>query len=152
MHPMVIFVHIAHDETSYSVQYELKSGLAKYLFCKIGNNKIMKRNSLGEFEEIVLLIVAILGDEAYGVRVMEEVKTQTGRNLSISAIHATLQRLEDKGLVISHMGGATSERGGRRKRFFKLNAAGSHMLIEVRKLRDQLWQQVPDELLNLMTN
>jgi DNA-binding PadR family transcriptional regulator len=107
----------------------------------------MRRTSLGEFEEIVLLTIAILGDDAYGIRIMEEIKEQTGRALSISAIHATLQRLEDKGFVHSFMGGATAERGGRRKRFFTVNKAGSHILHEIRQQRQQLWQRVPDGVL-----
>ena len=107
----------------------------------------MRRTSLGEFEEIVLLTIAILGDDAYGIRIMEEIREQTGRTLSISAIHATLQRLEDKCFVHSHMGGATAERGGRRKRFFTVNQAGSRILHEINQQRHQLWQQVPDGVL-----
>ncbi len=102
----------------------------------------MKRTYLGELEEIVLLTIAILGEDAYGVKIMEEVAQQTGRSLSISAIHATLHRLEDKGLVNSQMGGATAERGGRRKRFFTVNQAGSRMLHDIQELRQQLWKQV----------
>lgn len=107
----------------------------------------MKRTYLGELEEIVLLTIAILGEEAYGVKIMEEVAQQTGRSLSISAIHATLHRLEDKGFVSSYLGGATAERGGRRKRFFTVNQAGSRMLHEIKQLRQQLWQQVPTHAL-----
>lgn len=107
----------------------------------------MKRSYLGELEEIVLLTIAILGEEAYGVKIMEEIAQQTGRSLSISAIHATLQRLEDKGLVNSYMGGATAERGGRRKRFFTVNQAGSKMLHELQQLRLQLWKQIPNGVL-----
>jgi PadR family transcriptional regulator, regulatory protein PadR len=118
--------------------------LAEGLFCKTENNTCaMKRSYLGELEEIVLLTIAILGEEAYGVKIMEEIAQQTGRSLSISAIHATLHRLEDKGLVNSYMGGATAERGGRRKRFFTVNQAGSRILHELKQLRQQLWQQVP---------
>lgn len=107
----------------------------------------MRRTYLGELEEIVLLTIAILGEEAYGVKIMEEVAIQTDRDLSISAIHATLHRLEDKGFVNSYMGGATAERGGRRKRFFAVNQAGSRMLHEIKQLRQQLWQQVPTHAL-----
>ena len=74
----------------------------------------MRRTYLGEFEEIVLLTVAILGDGAYGVAITEEIEQQAGRSVSISAVHAALQRLEEKEMLSSYMGDATAERGGRR--------------------------------------
>lgn len=64
----------------------------------------MRRTYLGEFEEIVLLIVAILGDGAYGVAITEEIELQTRRSVSISAVHAALQRLEEKNMLSSLMG------------------------------------------------
>ena len=76
----------------------------------------MKRTFLGEFEEIVLLVVAGCTEEAYGVTIWERVQEYTGRAISLSAVHATLYRLEEKGFLTSEMGGATAERGGRRKR------------------------------------
>ncbi len=109
----------------------------------------MKRTYLGEFEEIVILTIAILGEHAYGVKIMEEIQHQTGRSISISAIHATLHRLEKKGLVNSYMGGATSERGGRRKRFFSVNQAGVRIIIETNQLRQQLWQNVQPGIIKL---
>ncbi len=111
----------------------------------------MKRAYLGEFEEIVILTIAILGENAYGVKIMEEIENQSGRRLSISAIHATLHRLEKKGLVNSRMGGATAERGGRRKRFFSVNQAGVRIMFETNHLRQQLWQQVQPSVLKLDT-
>ncbi|HTF20910.1 MAG TPA: PadR family transcriptional regulator [Chryseolinea sp.] len=103
----------------------------------------MRKTQLGEFEEIVLLIVATLGDNAYGVAINEAIELQTGRDLSISAIHATLHRLQAKGYVKSFMGGASAERGGRRKRFFLITPLGSRTLLAIRDLREQLWKQVP---------
>ena len=80
----------------------------------------MGKNYLGEFEELILTMVAILGEEAYGNAIVEGIKEQLDRKVNLSAVHITLYRLEDKGLVKSEMGGATATRGGRRKRFFKI--------------------------------
>lgn len=102
----------------------------------------MKRTYLGEFEEIVLLTVAILGNKAYGVSITEEIEQQTGRSLSVSAVHAALHRLEEKGMVSSYMGDATAERGGRRKRLFSVTAAGSRTLDEIRLLRNRMWNAI----------
>ena len=111
----------------------------------------MKGSYLGEFEEIVLLIVAQLGEEAYGVPIKEAIEAQTGRKSKISAVHATLNRLEEKGLVNSRMGGATAERGGRRKRFFTVTPFGISILHEVSEQRSQLWQRIPQGVLKWKT-
>ncbi len=103
----------------------------------------MKGTYIGELEELVLLTVGILYKEAYGVAVMDEIKKQTGRSLNISAVHAVLKRLEEKGLVISQMGDPTNERGGRRKRIFMLTASGRKALEEANELRNQLFNQIP---------
>ncbi len=108
----------------------------------------MKGSHLGELEELVLLTVGILQKEAYGVNVLQEIKEQTGRSVNISAIHAVLTRLEDKKLLKSDMGGATSERGGRRKRFYTLTAAGRAAVAEVHALRNKLYNQLPPMALN----
>ncbi|MBO0934646.1 PadR family transcriptional regulator [Fibrella aquatilis] len=114
----------------------------------------MKRAFLGEFEEIVLLTVAVLsggGDEAaYGVTVTQEIEQKTGRAVGFSTVHTTLQRLEEKGYLSSQMGGATAERGGRRKRFFALTATGRKALVEVQQVRAQLWEALPPQALQLM--
>jgi PadR family transcriptional regulator PadR len=103
----------------------------------------MKGEYIGELEELVLLTVGALYQEAYGVAVMEEIERQTGRNLNISAIHAVLKRLEAKSLVKSEMGGATKERGGRRKRIFNLTNLGKKALDESMQVRSQLYNQIP---------
>ncbi|MDO1449449.1 helix-turn-helix transcriptional regulator [Rhodocytophaga aerolata] len=103
----------------------------------------MKRTYLGEFEEVVLLIVAVLNGQAYGLMITEELEKQTGRSVSLSAVHAALQRLEEKGFVHSRMGGATQERGGRRKRFFTVTVAGSRALQEIQEVRMHLWGMMP---------
>jgi PadR family transcriptional regulator, regulatory protein PadR len=103
----------------------------------------MKGIYLGELEELVLLTVGVLYKEAYGVAVMDEIEKQSGRSLNISAVHAVLKRLEEKGLVISAMGDPTGERGGRRKRIFSLTAAGKRALEKSNEMRNQLFNQIP---------
>jgi DNA-binding PadR family transcriptional regulator len=107
----------------------------------------MKRTYLGEFEEIVLLTVAVLGQGAYGVAITDELDRQTGRSVSISAVHAALHRLEEKGMLSSHMGEATAERGGRRKRLFSVTVLGSRTLQEVREQRNRLWDSISPQSL-----
>ncbi|HWA32921.1 MAG TPA: PadR family transcriptional regulator [Cyclobacteriaceae bacterium] len=104
----------------------------------------MRKTYLGELEEVVLLTVGMLYKTgAYGVAITEKLGEQTGRNISISAVHATLHRLEEKGFLKSKVGGATTERGGRRKRFFFLTASGSKALVDIREIREQFWDQIP---------
>src|SRR5688572_30861005 len=102
----------------------------------------MRRSDLGEFEELVLLSVAVHSPEAYSVVIADELESQTGKTVTTGAVHAALQRLENKGLVSSQMGEATSERGGRRKRIFKVTMAGSRILHGVKEVRDNLWSRV----------
>ena len=102
----------------------------------------MRKTYLGELEEIVLLTVALLYEEAYGVAVTQKLIELTEREISISAVHATLHRLEEKGFLKSRTGGATQERGGRRKRFFQLTAAGSKAINEIRSMRELFWNQI----------
>src|ERR1044071_6790021 len=102
----------------------------------------MRRSDLGEFEEVVLLAVAVLTPQAYSVVIAEELEQQTGKTVTTGAVHAALQRLENKGLVSSQMGEATPERGGRRKRIFKVTLARSRLLHEVRDVRNNLWNRI----------
>ena len=94
---------------------------------------------LGEFEELVLLTIATLGNDAYGVAIKESIETIGGREISIGALHSTITRLEEKGLIKSWLGGATQERGGRSKRFFELTHQGKVALNATKSLRDELW-------------
>lgn len=103
----------------------------------------MKGIYLGELEELVLLHVGILYPNAYGVAVMDEIEQQTGRSLNISAVHAVLTRLEEKGFLRSAMSDPTEERGGRRKRIFLLTAAGKRVLEEANEIRVQLFNRIP---------
>jgi PadR family transcriptional regulator PadR len=82
------------------------------------------RDYLGEFEHIVVLALLRLADRAYGVTVRQEIESRIGREVSIGAIYATLDRLEAKGYVTSRLGDPTPERGGRSKRFFRVTAEG----------------------------
>ena len=109
----------------------------------------MKRSYLGEFEEPVLITVASLKEEAYGVSIMNEITNQIGRSSNISAIHEALRRLDSKGFVKSKMGGATAQRGGRRKRMFTLTASGRKLVDQTIELRVQLYNRVPGYTLKL---
>jgi|SRR5688500_10917589 PadR family transcriptional regulator, regulatory protein PadR len=103
----------------------------------------MKGTSLGEFEELVLLSVGILFDDAYGLAIADELQAKTGRTILISSVHKALVRLEDKGYLRSRMGGATGVRGGRDKRLYTLTHAGISVINEMRELRNQMWKEVP---------
>lgn len=103
----------------------------------------MQRKSIGELEELVLLLVAKLDGQAYGILVMKELKEQANRSINISAIHAALRRLEAKGLIKSNWSESTPERGGRRKRLFTITAAGNEVLQRVMDTRIRIWNQIP---------
>ncbi|MBN8576346.1 MAG: PadR family transcriptional regulator [Cytophagales bacterium] len=94
---------------------------------------------LGELEELVLLTVAMLGAEAYGVSIQQDLESRCNRSLSIGALHSTITRLEEKGFLKSWLGGATPERGGRSKRFYEVTQAGKRAVAEVKTMRDELW-------------
>ena len=111
--------------------------------------EIMRKTYLGELEEVVLLTVALLyKDQAYGVAITEKLIELTGREISISAVHATLHRLEEKGFLKSEFGEATKVRGGKRKRYFHLTNVGKKALKEAKEQRLGLWNSVPEFLLN----
>ena|SRR5436190_23342328 len=103
----------------------------------------MKDISLGEFEELVLLMVGALHDEAYGVTILEGLEKNLDRNFNISAIHVALKRLEDKGLVKSHFGGITTDRGGRRKKFYVMTGYGKKAVDAQYTLRTAIYKQIP---------
>ncbi|GAB3734870.1 PadR family transcriptional regulator [Spirosoma lituiforme] len=103
----------------------------------------MKGTYLGEFEEIVLLAVAIHSGDAYGAAIVSEIEQQMNRSVNLGAVHSALNRLQEKGLVSSQMGGVTPERGGRRKRLYSVTAYGRRALEEARQIRNQMWDAVP---------
>ena len=103
----------------------------------------MKGTHLGEFEELVLLTVGICYDDAYGLGITDEIERRTGRPVTISSVHKALMRLEQKGFLHSQMGGATKERGGRKKRLFTITNSGKEALRDARAMRNALWQAIP---------
>jgi PadR family transcriptional regulator PadR len=109
----------------------------------------MRRTYLGEFEEIVLLMVAVLDGEAYGVTISQEIEQAMGRLVTFGTVHNTLIRLEEKGFVRSELGGATTQRGGRRKRLFRITALGSRAIQEIQQVRAELWKQIPPHTFEL---
>lgn len=99
--------------------------------------------NIGEFEELVLLIIGILKDQAYGVSIRNAILKETTRTVNISAVHEVLKRLEKKGFVQSEIGGATEERGGRRKKLFTITTEGQQVLEHTISLRNSLYQRIP---------
>jgi len=104
----------------------------------------MKEQSLGEFEELVLLMVAAHHDEAYSVLILESLEEKLDKKVNISAIHVALKRLEKKGFVTSRFGGITTDRGGRRKKFYVISALGKSMLDKQYALRTSIYQEIPN--------
>src|SRR5688500_19712215 len=103
----------------------------------------MKGTNLGEFEEVVLLIVGVLFDNAYGVSIQEELLSRCDRQATLSTIHVVLHRLEQKGYLESRFDGATNERGGRRKLLFRVTRSGQLALENAREMRNHLWRAIP---------
>lgn len=103
----------------------------------------MKQYSLGEFEELVLLMVAALHNEAYGVAILENLEEKLQKKVNISAVHVALKRIEDKGFVKSRFGGITEDRGGRRKKFYVITALGKKVLDAQYELRTGIYKQIP---------
>ncbi len=103
----------------------------------------MALQTLGEFEELVLLMVAALHDEAYGVSILANLEEELGKSLNISAVHVALKRMEDKGFVKSRFGGITEDRGGRRKKYYIVTALGKRMLDEQHELRNSIYKRIP---------
>jgi len=103
----------------------------------------MPKEYLGEFEELVLTLVAALQEDAYGAAIADEIESRMKRDVNLSAVHVTLYRLEDKGYIKSSLGGGTKERGGRRKRIYTVTSAGMAMLRAMKEARVDLWKLVP---------
>ena len=103
----------------------------------------MGREQLGEFEHFVLLAVARLGQEAYGVPIVDELERQTGRRVSRASVYVALKRLEAKALIHSTMGDPTPERGGRAKRYFQISPLAERRLLEAREALMKMWANLP---------
>jgi DNA-binding PadR family transcriptional regulator len=103
-----------------------------------------RRAYLGDFELLVMLALLRLGDDAYGVPISREIEEQSGREVALGSVYATLERMESKGLVASHFGKATAERGGKAKRFFRVTTKGLREVREARQALISMWQGVPE--------
>lgn len=109
----------------------------------------MKKYQMGEFEEIVILTIAILHKGAYGVAIKNEIETRLSRNVSMGAMHTALVRLEEKGYIKSHDGEATEDRMGRPKKYFQITALGKKAMEYSRETRNDLWRAIPKVSLNI---
>jgi len=108
----------------------------------------MKKYQLGEFEEIVMLTVGILYDDAYGVSIKKEIELRLSRTVSVGALQTALRRLEEKGYLKSREGEATEERAGRPKKYFQITAYGKKAMEYTKSTRDELWSAIPKMALN----
>lgn len=109
----------------------------------------MKKIQLGEFEEIVLLTVGILHDNAYGISIKQEIESRLQRTVSVGALQVTLRRLEKKGYLQSRHGETDANRGGRPKLFFTITAQGKKAIEYTRQIRNELWDALPTWVLEL---
>jgi DNA-binding PadR family transcriptional regulator len=107
----------------------------------------MKNYQLGEFEEIVILTVGILNNEAYSVGIKDEIESRLARSVSMGALHTALNRLEEKGYLKSFAGESTEERQGRPRRYFEITAMGKRAMQHAKDTREQLWRAIPKTVL-----
>jgi len=98
-----------------------------------------KGQYLGDLEELVLLALARLEDDAYGMNVRREIEARTGRDVAIGSVYSTLERMEDKGYIESWVGDPTPERGGKAKRYYRLEPSGARALLASRRQLEALW-------------
>ncbi|HTF17601.1 MAG TPA: helix-turn-helix transcriptional regulator [Chryseolinea sp.] len=110
---------------------------------------MLSRHNLGEFEEIVMLTIGILGENAYGLAIKEEIESRLKRAVSMGALHTSLYRLEEKGYLKSTLGKPTRVRGGKPKRFFTVTASGQKTLKKIMESRQQLWKNIPEGVFRL---
>lgn len=103
----------------------------------------MKKYQLGEFEEIVILTIGLLYNEAYGVSIKNEIEKRLSRTVSMGALHAALVRLEDKGYIKSFKGEGAEERAGRPRHYYQITALGKKAMTWTREMREQLWKAIP---------
>jgi len=102
----------------------------------------MRDAHLGEFEQLVLLAIVRLGEGAYGVPIRREIARRTGRQVTVGALYSTLDRLEAKGYVSSWFGDPTAERGGRSRRYFRVEPPGVEALALAKNMFDRMWKGV----------
>jgi PadR family transcriptional regulator PadR len=104
---------------------------------------IVGRKGLGEFETLVLLAIVGLRERGYGISIADDIERRTGKPVSFGAVYATLDRLHKKGLISSQLGDPTAQRGGKPKRFYRLEAPGERALHEAQAMRERMWAGVP---------
>ncbi|HWA32782.1 MAG TPA: helix-turn-helix transcriptional regulator [Cyclobacteriaceae bacterium] len=108
-----------------------------------------QKPNLGEFEELVMLTIGVLGEEAYGLAIKTEIEKRTKRSVSMGALHTGLYRLEEKGFLRSKLGAATNVRGGKPKRYFQVTAGGQKALKVMMDNRKALWKDIPEGVFKL---
>jgi PadR family transcriptional regulator PadR len=114
------------------------------IFTAITNNTIvMKKTKLGEFEELVLLTVVTLQQDAYGVEIKRELEDRLKETLSVGSIQSALKRMEQKGFLTSEFGEATMKRGGKRKRIYTATPYAHRVLADLKEIRARLWSSMP---------
>lgn len=106
----------------------------------------LKRQSIGEFEQLVLLSILRLRPEAYGIPILDEIQKRTGRSVRRAAVYVALHRLEEKGLVRSRLGDPRPERGGRARKYYEVEAAGKVLLRESRAALLVMWKGIEPQL------
>jgi PadR family transcriptional regulator PadR len=106
--------------------------------------QMRKGDYLGNFDLMLLLALLRLGDDAYGVTIARELEEQTAREVVVASVYATLERLQERGLVTSSLGDSTPERGGRAKRYFRITAAGIREVRDARRSLVNLWKGLPE--------
>jgi PadR family transcriptional regulator, regulatory protein PadR len=115
--------------------------ISVYFSSNIG--QMRDRSHLGSFELIVMLAVIRLGDDAYGVPISRQIKERGGRSVTFGSLYATLERLEQKGLISSELGEPTPERGGRAKKYFRVTTKGLREVRLTQRALQNLWQDLP---------
>lgn len=108
----------------------------------------MKKTKLGEFEELVLLTVTVLQDNAYGVEIKRDLEDRLDEKLSVGSIQSALKRMEEKGFLTSEFGEATKKRGGKRKRIYKATPYAHKTLVELKGIREGLYKAIPSPIIS----
>ena len=104
----------------------------------------MKKSRLGEFQELILMTIIVLQEEAYGMEIQRDLEARLNERLSVGAIQTALKRMEEKGFLVSERGEATQKRGGKRKRIYQATPYAHRVLREMKDIRAQLWKAMPE--------
>ncbi len=103
----------------------------------------MIKNRLGEFQELILMTIIVLQEEAYGVEIQRDLEARLGKSLSVGAIQTALKRMQENGFLTSKLGEASKKRGGKRKRIYSATPYAHQILHEMKEVRTQLWNAMP---------